>query len=61
MAIRSSKKTRKNCKKTHRDCNKDAKKATQLKCRMKTCRSKKYMSVFGSTCGSIRSNRQLFY
>jgi hypothetical protein len=60
MAIRFSKKTRKNCKKK-RDCNKDAKKATQLKCRMKTCRAKKYMSVFGSTGGSIRSNRQLFY
>ena len=61
MAIRFYKKTRKNCKKNHRDCNKDAKKATQLKCRMKTCRAIKYMSVFGSTGGSIRSNKQLFY
>ena len=37
------------------------KNATQIKCKMKTCRAKKYMSVFGSTGGSIRSTRQLFY
>jgi hypothetical protein len=61
MAIRFAKKTRKNCKKNHRDCNKDAKKATQLKCRMKTCRAKKYQAVYGTSGGSIRSNRQLFY
>ena len=39
----------------------NAKKATQIKCRMKTCRAKKYQSLFGSVGGSIRSNRQLYY
>ena len=65
MAISSAKKTRKNCKKKHRDClatqNKDAKKGTQIKCMMKTCRAKKYKSIYGSSGGSIRSTRQLFY
>ena len=62
MPISFTRKTRKNCKKSHhRDCNKDAKKATQLKCRMKTCRAKKYQAIYGSTGGSIRSTRQLFY
>ena len=73
MAISSAKKTRKNCKKTrknykknHRDClvaqNKDAKKGTQIKCMMKTCRAKKYQAIYGSSGGgSIRSNRRLFY
>jgi hypothetical protein len=48
-------KTRKNFK------NHNAKKATQLKCRMKTCRAKKYQAIYGSSGGSIRSTRQLFY
>jgi hypothetical protein len=66
MAISSAKKTRKNYKKNHRDClatqNKDAKKGTQKRCMMKTCRAKKYQSIYGSSGGgSIRSNRQLFY
>ena len=39
----------------------NAKKATQLKCRMKTCRAKKYQAIYGSAGGSIRSTRQLFY
>ena len=56
-----ARKTRKNCKKNHRDCNKDAKKGTQMKCMMKTCRAKKYKGIYGSTGGSIRSNRQIFY
>lgn len=56
------KKTRKNCKKNKRDCNKDAKKGTQLKCRLKTCRAKKYQSIFGAAYGgSIRAERPLFY
>jgi len=48
-------KTRKNFK------NNNVKKATQLKYRMKTCRAKKYQSIYGSAGGSIRSTRQLFY
>ena len=63
--MRNNCKTRKNCKprknyktrKTHKkDCNKNAKKGTQIKCRMKTCNAKKYSAVYGSTGGSIRSN-----
>lgn len=55
-------KTRKNYKKNQRDCHKDAKKGTQLKCRLKTCRAKKYQAVYGgATGGSIRKTRQLFY
>ena len=50
-------KTRRNCKK----CFKNAKKSTSMKCRLKTCRAKKYQSVYGSeTKGIIRSLRQLF-
>lgn len=37
-----------------------AKKGTQLKCRMKTCKAKKYQAIYGSSGGSIRSNRALF-
>lgn len=56
------KQTRKHCKKNKRDCDKDAKKGTLLKCRLKTCRAKKYRSIYGSaTGGSTRANRQLFY
>ena len=57
-----NKKTRKHCKKNTRNCNKDAKKGTQLKCRLKTCRAKKYQAVYGAIRGgSARENRQLFY
>ena len=38
--------------------NKNAKKGTQLKCRMKTCRAKKYQSVYG---GTARTTRNLFF
>lgn len=56
-----SSKTRKNCKKK-RDCQNDAKKGTQLKLKIKTCRAKMYQSVYGAARGgSIRSSRQLFY
>jgi hypothetical protein len=56
------KKTRKHCKKNKRNCNKDAKKGTLLKCRLKTCRAKKYQAVYGAVRGgSARENRQLFY
>lgn len=52
-------KTRKNNKKHNFN---NAKKGTQLKCRMKTCRAKLYQSVYGESRGGyIRSNRQLFY
>jgi hypothetical protein len=51
-------KTRKNFKNNKHN---NAKKATQLKCRMKTCRAKKYQAIYGSAGGSIRSTRQLFY
>ena len=59
-------KTRKNFKKNKRDClatqHKDAKKGTQLKCRLKTCISKKYQAVYGaSRGGGIRAARQSFY
>ena len=57
-----TRKTRKVCKKGHRDCNKDAKKGISMKGRLKTCRAKKYKSVYGSESkGIIRSLRQLFY
>ena len=55
-------KTRKNHKK--KQCfSKDiyAKKATDPKCKLKSCRAKKYQSVYGSTRSHIRSNKQLFY
>ena len=51
----------KNCKTCLENKHKDAKKATQLKCLMKTCRAKKYQAIYGSAGGSIRSTRQLFY
>lgn len=56
--MRNNCKTRKNHKK---DCNKNAKKGTQIKCRMKTCNAKKYSAVYGSTGGSIRSNIGIFF
>jgi hypothetical protein len=59
---RKTRKIRKNCNKNKRDCNKDAKKGTLLKCRLKTCRAKKYQSVYGSIRGgSARATRPLFY
>lgn len=62
MTINYSKKTRKNCKKKLRDCDKDAKKGTHIKCRLKTCRAKKYQSVYGAARGgNIRAARPLFY
>ncbi len=55
-------KTRKHCNKKKRDCDKDAKKGTQLKCRLKTCRAKKYQSVYGAIRGgSARATRPLFF
>lgn len=54
-------KTRKNCKKLQRNCDKDAKKGTQIKCRLKTCRAKKYQAIYGLSAGGIiRTIRQLF-
>ena len=54
--------TRKRCRKNKRNCDKDAKKGTMFKCRLKTCRAKKYQSVYGASVGgSIRSNISLFY
>jgi hypothetical protein len=51
-----SNRTRKNYKK-----NKYIKNSILLKCRLKTCKAKKYQSVYGSVSGgSARSARQLF-
>lgn len=65
MATRFAKKTRKHCKKQNMNClekqNRNAKKATQVRCLMKTCRAKKYQSVYGSVGGSVRSNRTYFF
>jgi hypothetical protein len=62
MTISFSKKTRKNCNKNKRNCHKDAKNGTQLKYRLKTCRSKKYQSIYGAASGgSSREPRQLYY
>lgn len=65
MATRFAKKTRKHCKKNNAKClekqNRNAKKATQVRCLMKTCRAKKYQSVYGSVGGSVRSNRPYFF
>lgn len=59
-------KTRKNYKKHKKlhleNINNNAKKGTQLKCRLKTCRSKMYQSVYGAARGgNIRSNIALFF
>jgi hypothetical protein len=61
-----ARKTRKYYKKNHINHlaiqNKDAKKGTQLKCKLKTCRTKMYQSVYGATTGgSIRTTRQLYF
>lgn len=37
-----------------------AKKGTQLKCLMKSCKAHKYKSVYGSSGGSIRENASLY-
>jgi len=64
MTMNRAKKTRKNCKKPKKDCfatqHKDAKKGAQLKCRLKTCRAKKYQAVYGAaTGGSIRDRKSV--
>lgn len=54
---KNNKKTRKNNKK-----HKDAKQGTQIKQKLKTCRAKKYQSIYGVTGGgSIRSSIHSFY
>lgn len=53
---------RKTCKNDKKHNFINAKKGTQLKCRMKTCRAKLYRSVYGESRGRhIRCNKQLFY
>jgi len=55
-------KTRKHCNKKKRNCDKDAKKGTQLKCRLKTSKAIIYQSIYGAIKGgSARATRQLFY
>jgi hypothetical protein len=55
MAIRYDRKTRKNK-------HKYAKNGASLKCRSKTCQSKKYQSVYGAGLGGTsRTTRSLFY
>ncbi len=45
-----------------RKCISNAKKGTQLRCVLKTCRANKYKSVYGAVSGGrARENRQLFY
>jgi hypothetical protein len=65
MARKPSKKTRKYHKQNKIDYlsnqHKEAKKGTYLKCRLKTCRAKKYQSVYGASHGgSIRSANPVF-
>jgi hypothetical protein len=38
-----------------------AKKGTQLSCKMKSCKAKKYASIYGSNGGCTRSPVLLFY
>ena len=59
-------KTRKNVKKHQTNYlaiqNKYTKKGTNIKCKLKSCMSKKYQSVYGlATGGSIRKPRQLHF
>lgn len=57
-----TRKHRKTCKNTTYKCKKGAKRGTELKCKLKSCKAKIYQSVYGSSKGgSIRSNQQLFY
>ena len=40
----------------------NAKKGTHIKCRLKSCRARKYKSVYGgSSASTIRSTEPLFY
>lgn len=56
------KQTRKHYKKNKHKCITYAKKGTLLKCRLKTCKTKKYQAIYGAvTGGSPRENIQLFY
>lgn len=66
MAIRFAKKTRKNYNKHQSKYLEKkhiyAKKGTQLKCRLKTCKTKIYQTIYGGTLdGNIRSLRQLYF
>lgn len=64
MHIPFSKKTRKNYKQKNNYLDKtiDAKKGTQIKCMLKSCRAKKYQSVYGlSTGGRIRATIPIYY
>ena len=55
-------KTRKLHKKNNLYPHNFAKKGTDIKCRMKTCRAKKYQAIYGATSGgNIRSIRQLYF
>ena len=63
-------KTRKHCKKNKRNCltiqytdaTKGTKKGTIIKCSLKTCRAKKYQSIYGGASGgAIRSRVPLFF
>ena len=59
-------KTRKNLKRNKTNYlaiqNKYAEKGAQLKCKLKTCMSKKYQSVYGLAIGgNIRKTRQLYF
>ena len=53
-------KTRKNKSVHNKNKNDDTKKALMTKNLMKSCRAKKYQSVYGSVGGSIRSNIAFF-
>ena len=49
-------------KKDHLEKTNNVKKGTQLKCKLKTCKSKMYQSVYGMTRGgNIRSARPLYF
>jgi hypothetical protein len=57
-----TRKTRKNYKNISHKSSKNAKKGTELKCKLKSCKAKMYQSVYGvSEGGRIRSNLQMFY
>jgi hypothetical protein len=57
-----TRKNRKKCKNNTQKCKKSAKKGTELRCKLKSCKAKMYQSVYGvSEGGSIRSNPRLFY
>ena len=56
-----SQKTRKNYKKCHKKCNNNAKNGTKIHCKMKSCKARKYASIYGTTGGSTRSNSHIYY